>query len=124
MFKSGVLLNAGDAIERLAEADHVIFDKTGTLILPELEVVNAADIPANIFALAGQLALSSHHTVAVAIAQASGAKSPLIAAAAMSGSSILVMLNALRARSARGEVGAAQVDSNSASDPALRSGRA
>ncbi len=33
MFSSGVLLNAGDAIERLAEADRVIFDKTGTLTL-------------------------------------------------------------------------------------------
>jgi P-type Cu2+ transporter len=80
MFKSGVLLNAGDAIERLAEADHVIFDKTGTLTLPELEVMNAADIPSDVFALAGQLALSSHHPVAVAIAQAAGAKSPLIGA--------------------------------------------
>ena len=47
MFKAGVLLNAGDAIERLAEADHVIFDKTGTLTLPDLEVMNAADIPAD-----------------------------------------------------------------------------
>jgi P-type Cu2+ transporter len=80
MFKSGVLLNAGDAIERLAEADYVIFDKTGTLTLPELEVVNAADIPSDIFALAGQLALSSHHPVAAAIAQAAGAKSPLVGA--------------------------------------------
>ncbi len=80
MFKSGVLLNAGDAIERLADADHVIFDKTGTLTLPELEVMNAADIPSDVFALAGQLALSSHHPVAVAIAQAAGAKSPLIGA--------------------------------------------
>jgi len=53
----------------------------------------------------------------------SGIVTPLIAAAAMSGSSILVMLNALRARSARGEVGAARADSNSASDPALRGGR-
>ena len=77
MFKSGLLLNAGDAIERLAEADHVIFDKTGTLTLPELEVVNAADIPADIFALAGRLALSSHHPVASAVAQAAHAKSPL-----------------------------------------------
>jgi P-type Cu2+ transporter len=80
MFKSGVLLNAGDAIERLAEADHVIFDKTGTLTLPELEVVNAAGIPADVFALAGRLALSSHHPVAAAIAQAAGAKSPLVGA--------------------------------------------
>ena len=27
VLKSGVLLNSGDAIERLAEAGHVIFDK-------------------------------------------------------------------------------------------------
>ena len=42
LFGSGVLLNSGDAIERLAEVDRVIFDKTGTLTLPELDVVNAA----------------------------------------------------------------------------------
>src|SRR5271169_3036622 len=69
MFKAGVLLNSGDAIERLAGIDHVIFDKTGTLTLPELEVVNAADIPADVFALAGQLALCSHHPVAAAVAE-------------------------------------------------------
>ena len=46
MFRSGVLLNSGDAIERMAGVDHVIFDKTGTLTLPELDVVNAASIPA------------------------------------------------------------------------------
>jgi Cu2+-exporting ATPase len=80
LFRAGVLLNSGDAIERLAEVDHVIFDKTGTLTLPELEVTNAAEIPAEIFALAGQLALSSHHPVAAAVAQASGAKSPLVGA--------------------------------------------
>jgi P-type Cu2+ transporter len=77
MFSSGVLLNAGDAIERLAEADRVIFDKTGTLTLPELEVVNAAEIPADVVALAGQLALSSHHPLAAAVAESARAKSPL-----------------------------------------------
>jgi len=80
MFSSGVLLNAGDAIERLAEADRVIFDKTGTLTLPELEVVNAAEIPADVFALAGQLALSSHHPLAAAVAESARAKSPLMGA--------------------------------------------
>ena len=80
MFKSGVLLNSGDAIERLAEADHIIFDKTGTLTLPDLEVINVADIPADIFKLAGQLALSSHHPVAAAVAQAAGANSPIVGA--------------------------------------------
>jgi Cu2+-exporting ATPase len=77
MFRAGVLLNSGDSIERLAEVDHVIFDKTGTLTLPDLEVVNAAGIPEDAFALAGQLALSSHHPVAAAVARAAAAKSPL-----------------------------------------------
>ena len=61
MFRAGVLLNSGDSIERLAEVDCVIFDKTGTLTLPDLEVVNAAGIPEDVFGLAGQLALASHH---------------------------------------------------------------
>jgi Cu2+-exporting ATPase len=77
MFRAGVFLNSGDSIERLAEVDHIIFDKTGTLTLPDLDVVNATDIPADIFSLAGQLALSSHHPVAAAVARASSAKSPI-----------------------------------------------
>src|SRR3954466_5016664 len=76
MFRTGVLLNSGDAIERLAEAEHVIFDKTGTLTLPELDVVNAADIPPDVFELAGRVALASHHPVAAAGARAAKAKTP------------------------------------------------
>src|SRR3954470_10017562 len=77
LFKAGVLLNSGDAIERLAEVDRVIFDKTGTLTLPELDVVNSAGIPEYVLELAGRLALASHHPVAAAVARASSAKSPL-----------------------------------------------
>lgn len=77
MFKAGVLLNSGDAIERLAEVDRIIFDKTGTLTLPELDVVNSAGTPGDVFDLAGRLALASHHPVAAALARASNAKSPL-----------------------------------------------
>jgi len=77
MFRAGVLLNSGDSIERLAEVDHVIFDKTGTLTLPELDVVNSASIPREVFDLAGRLALASHHPVAAAVARAANAKSPL-----------------------------------------------
>src|SRR5262249_5862474 len=77
MFRAGVLINSGDAIERVAEVDHVIFDKTGTLTLPELDVVNSASVPADVFVLAGRLALASHHPVAAALARAAGAKSPL-----------------------------------------------
>ncbi|WP_426420893.1 heavy metal translocating P-type ATPase [Bradyrhizobium genosp. A] len=77
LFGSGVLLNAGDAIERIAEVDRVIFDKTGTLTLPELDVASAAAIPPDVFDLAGRLALSSRHPVAAAVARAARAKTPL-----------------------------------------------
>jgi Cu2+-exporting ATPase len=77
MFRAGVLLNSGDSIERLAEVDRIIFDKTGTLTLPELDVVNSASVPTDVFDLAGRLALASHHPVAAAVARASNAKSPL-----------------------------------------------
>ncbi|WP_128924386.1 cation-translocating P-type ATPase [Bradyrhizobium guangxiense] len=117
MFKAGVLLNAGDAIERLAEADHVIFDKTGTLTLPDLEVMNAADIPANIFELAGRLALSSHHPVAAAVAQAAGAKSPIVGAVEEAGQGVRATVDGVELRlgrpsfcGAEGVVGNAMVD--------------
>ncbi|MGY8683964.1 cation-translocating P-type ATPase [Bradyrhizobium sp. UFLA05-153] len=101
MFKSGVLLNAGDAIERLAEADHIIFDKTGTLTLPDLDVVNAAAIPADILALAGQLALSSHHPVAAAVAQAARAKSPIVGAVEEAGQGVRASVDGVEIRLGR-----------------------
>jgi Cu2+-exporting ATPase len=101
MFKNGVLLNAGDAIERLAEVDRVIFDKTGTLTLPELEVVNAADIPADVFSLAGRLALSSHHPVAAAVAQAANANSPLISAIEEPGQGVRAAVDGVEIRLGR-----------------------
>ena len=77
LFRAGVLLNSGDAVERVADVDTVVFDKTGTLTLPELDVVNVTAIPADVLQLAGRLALASHHPVAAAVARASRATSPL-----------------------------------------------
>jgi Cu2+-exporting ATPase len=57
--------------------DTVVLDKTGTLTLPQPEVVNAADVPPEVLALAGRLALASSHPLAAAIARAAGAKVPL-----------------------------------------------
>ena len=53
LFRADVILNAGDAIERLAEVDTVIFDKTGTLTLPEPRVVNAAALDPDLLAKGG-----------------------------------------------------------------------
>jgi Cu2+-exporting ATPase len=101
MFRAGVLLNSGDSIERLAEVDHVIFDKTGTLTLPDLEVVNASGIPDDVFRLAGQLALASHHPVAAAVARASEAKAPLAGAVEESGQGVRAQFNGKELRLGR-----------------------
>ena len=101
MFRAGVLLNSGDAIERLAEVDHIIFDKTGTLTLPDLEVVNAAGIPEDVFRLAGQLALASHHPVAAAVARASNAKAPLAGAVEEPGQGVRAFLDGKELRLGR-----------------------
>jgi P-type Cu2+ transporter len=69
LFRCGIVLNAGDAIERLGEADTVVFDKTGTLTLPEPRVVNAAGLDPELLQMAARLALSSRHPLAVALAR-------------------------------------------------------
>src|SRR5215467_441920 len=79
LFRTGVLLNSGEGIERLASVDTILFDKTGTLTLPEPEVINAADLPADRLVLAGRLALASRHPLAAAVARAARAKAPLAA---------------------------------------------
>ena len=61
LFRSGVILNGGDAIERLAEVDTVVFDKTGTLTLPDPRVDETADVDPDVLERAARLALSSRH---------------------------------------------------------------
>jgi Cu2+-exporting ATPase len=68
LFRSGIILNAGDAIERLAEVDTVVFDKTGTLTLPEPRVDDVAADP-DLLETAARLALSSSHPLAATLAR-------------------------------------------------------
>ena len=77
LFKRQVLLNSGDALERFAAVDTVVFDKTGTLTLPTADVLNASDVPPDLLALAGRLALSSRHPLAQALARSVEAASPV-----------------------------------------------
>jgi Cu2+-exporting ATPase len=101
LFRSGVLLNSGDAIERLADVSRVVFDKTGTLTLPELDVDNAASIPEEVFDLAGRLALASHHPVAAAVARAARAKTPLAGAEEVVGQGVRGFVDGLEVRLGR-----------------------
>jgi P-type Cu2+ transporter len=101
LFRAGVLLNSGDAVERLADIDTALFDKTGTLTLPEPEVVNAADIPSDILEIAGRLALASSHPLAGAVARAANAKSPLAAAVEEPGQGVRGVCRGLEVRLGR-----------------------
>lgn len=76
LFRSGVLLNASDALERIATVDTVVFDKTGTLTLPEPRVANRGDVEADLFAAATRLALSSRHPLAMAVARDASERRP------------------------------------------------
>ncbi|MCC0055037.1 MAG: cadmium-translocating P-type ATPase [Rhodobiaceae bacterium] len=66
MFRAGLLLNAGDAIERLAEVDTVVFDKTGTLTLPS-PLADAAMLTERAKGIAGHLARASRHPLAASL---------------------------------------------------------
>ncbi|MFO1106734.1 MAG: heavy metal translocating P-type ATPase [Amaricoccus sp.] len=70
LFRDGVLLKDGTALEKLAEIDTVVFDKTGTLTTGRPVLTNAADLPPRAFALAAGLAAASAHPLSRAIAAA------------------------------------------------------
>ena len=89
LFRAGVYLNASDAIERLAQIDHVVFDKTGTLTMPEPRVANAATISPDLLEAAARLALSSRHPLATTLVRAVGSSAPLDDAREITGSGVI-----------------------------------
>src|SRR6202142_3878420 len=98
LFRAGVILNAGDAIERLGEADTVIFDKTVTLTLPEPRVINAAAIDSGLLQKASCLALSSRHPLAVTLAREATTRPPFDGATEEPGQGVRAMIDSAEAR--------------------------
>ncbi|WP_371395702.1 heavy metal translocating P-type ATPase [Fretibacter rubidus] len=61
LFKHGVLIRSGDALERLAKTKWVIFDKTGTLTTGKFTLLNRDEIsPSNLRIAAAMAKVSSH----------------------------------------------------------------
>jgi Cu2+-exporting ATPase len=97
-FRNGILLNAGDAIERLARVDTVVFDKTGTLTSPEPMLANRDGIADDLLELAGRLAKASRHPLAEALARASGATGSIDGAREVTGEGVEADLAGRRLR--------------------------
>ncbi|MGA7787799.1 MAG: heavy metal translocating P-type ATPase, partial [Xanthobacteraceae bacterium] len=97
LFRSGVILNCGDAIERLAEIDTVVFDKTGTLTLPDSGVDDAA-VDGDLLERAARLALSSRHPLAAALARRARERIPFPGAIEEPGRGVRALIDGGEAR--------------------------
>ena len=70
LFENGIMVKDGSAMERLAEIDTVVFDKTGVLTLGGARLANVATIAPDNLALAAAIAVHSRHPHARALAGA------------------------------------------------------
>ena len=68
LFRRGVFLKDGGALERLADIDMVVFDKTGTLTDGEPKIAEAPPDGDAAWPVAAALARASHHPLARAVA--------------------------------------------------------
>ncbi|WP_068318793.1 heavy metal translocating P-type ATPase [Polycladidibacter hongkongensis] len=73
-FDRRVLLNSGDAIERLAKANHVVFDKTGTLTQPQTSLMGLDAAATAALPMAANLAAHSAHPLSKALVSAAGTR--------------------------------------------------
>lgn len=77
LFRKGLLIKDGTALERLAEVDTVVFDKTGTLTMGMPKPVNLDDLPREMLAVARGLAAGSSHPLALALVKAGGVQAEI-----------------------------------------------
>jgi Cu2+-exporting ATPase len=70
LFENGIMMRDGSALERLAEADAVVLDKTGTLTLGRPRLVGWERLPPDLLDMAASLAAQSNHPASRAIVEA------------------------------------------------------
>jgi Cu2+-exporting ATPase len=97
LFREGVLLNDGTALERFAQVDTVVFDKTGTLTLPE-PVLTAGTFDPEASEMAARLALSSRHPMATALAATAGGSEPFPGAEEAAGLGVRAQVDGVELR--------------------------
>ena len=70
LFRNGVMIKDGAALEKLSGIDTVIFDKTGTLTLGRPRLTNSSSLASPDLALAAGLAQLSRHPLSRAVCEA------------------------------------------------------
>jgi Cu2+-exporting ATPase len=109
LFRRGVLVKSGAALERLAEVDHVVFDKTGVLTEGRPQLL-AAEPEA--LALAAPLARASAHPLAKALAAQAGSGPAASEVSEHAGLGVEGLVDGRRARLGRAAfVGASSAES-------------
>ncbi len=98
LFKRGVLVKSGDALERLAQIDVAVFDKTGTLTLGKPRLIGAVD--ANALHAAAALARVSRHPLSRALVEAAGPGAAATDAREIAGEGVEARRRRMRARAA------------------------
>lgn len=98
LYREGVLVKSGDAMERLAGIDTVVFDKTGTLTEGRPRLINRGDIPDAEFETAARLARTSRHPLSRAVADAAGMGHAAADAREISGGGIEAFEDGVRVR--------------------------
>lgn len=74
LFRNGVMVKDGAALEKLAQIDWVLFDKTGTLTVGAPKLLNGDAIDDATLALAAGLAQGSNHPLSRAVAESAKAR--------------------------------------------------
>lgn len=98
LFRRGVLVKSGAALERLAEVRHLVFDKTGVLTEGRPQLLDA---PAALVAQAAPLARASRHPLARALADAAGPGPVAADATETAGYGVEALIDGRRARLGR-----------------------
>ncbi len=69
LFRNGIMVKDGAALERMAEVDTVIFDKTGTLTLGRPQLMDTGPVSTQALAIAAGLARASTHPLSRALVE-------------------------------------------------------